>query len=320
MPIYKPSELRLFLNALGIHPKRGLSQNFLIDGNIIRKIVSASDVQPDDVLLEVGPGPGSLTQALLETGASVVAVEKDTILAEALERLQTPSSQLSIHCQDIMTFPFEEEIAEKLLQEKRKRDETKPPASISQEKISKAKVIANLPYHLTTPIIARLATHHTLFSSLTLMVQDEVARRMTAEPSTSDYSSLSVFLRFYTTPRYAFKVSHHCFYPAPKVDSAVVVLELREPPLNEADAENFFRLTRTSFEHRRKMLRASLKDLFPSEQIEEALVEIGQNPLARPENLSLEDFLNLHALLFNKRTKKKSTINPPARESGTNQR
>lgn len=279
MPIYKPSELRLFLNELGIFPKKGLSQNFLIDKNIIRKIISASNVQPDDLILEIGPGPGSLTEALLETGAQVIAVEKDEILANALERLQTSSGQLSIFCQDIMKFPLEEEVLRKLKTGK------------------KAKVIANLPYHLTTPIIAQLALYHTLFSSLTVMVQDEVGRRMTAKPDTSEYSSFTVFLNFYTHPHYAFTVSHNCFYPAPKVDSAVVVLELHAPALPKEAAETFFQLTRTAFEHRRKMLRASLKELFPSEKTEQALQAIGQNPLARPEVLSLEEFIKLHALL-----------------------
>lgn len=279
MPMYKPSELRLFLNELGIYPKKGLSQNFLIDGNIIRKIVAAADVQSDDVILEIGPGPGSLTQALLETGAHIVAVEKDEILAKTLDRLQTPSQQLSIFCHDILTFPLEKEISSLL------------------KKGQKAKVIANLPYHLTTPILAQLIPLRELFSSLTIMVQDEVARRLTAQPGTPEYSSFTVFLHFYTNPKYAFTVSHNCFYPAPKVNSAIVNLQLREPPLNKEEAISFFQLTRTAFEHRRKMLRASLKQLFSPQKVEEALAAIGQNPLARPEILSLEDFLQLYHLL-----------------------
>lgn len=279
MSIYKPSELRLFLNELGIFPKKGLSQNFLIDGNIIRKIVAGSNVQPDDVILEIGPGPGSLTQALLETGARVIAVEKDPVLAQALHRLQTPSQQLSVFCHDILTFPLEQEM----------------PLLLKGGQ--KAKVIANLPYHLTTPILAQLVPLRELFSSLTVMVQEEVARRFTAQPGSADYSSFTLFLRFYTDPHYAFTVSHNCFYPAPKVDSAIVVLQLHEPPLKGDDVASFFQLTRTAFEQRRKMLRVSLKHLFPPQKVEEALKAIGQNPLARPETLSLEHFLQLHALL-----------------------
>lgn len=282
MAIYKPSELRLFLDRLGIAPKKGLSQNFLIDGNIIRKIVSTSEVNSHDIVVEIGPGPGSLTQALLETGASVLAIEKDFILSKELERLQTPSEQLKVFCSDILTFPLEQELSKIL------------------PKGAKAKVIANLPYHLTTPIIALLVPFRSLFSSLTIMVQEEVARRMTAEPNTPDYSSLTLFLQFFTEPHYLFKVSRKCFYPAPKVDSAIVQLQLREPPLEEKEFSSFFTLTRKAFEQRRKMLRASLKELFPSPIIEEALTSMGVNPLSRPENLSLHQFLQFHFLLTHK--------------------
>lgn len=273
--MYKPSELHLFLQGLGIAPKKGLSQNFLIDGNIIRKIVAAAHVQEGDRVLEIGPGPGSLTQALLEAGAHVIAVEKDAVLAKALERLQTPSQQLTVFCEDIMTFSLE------------RLASTQP-----------MKVIANLPYHLTTPILTRFVVHQELFSSLTVMVQEEVARRMTAIPATPDYSSLTVFLSFYSNPHYAFTVSRNCFYPAPQVNSAVVVLTLKKPPLPVEETEAFFKITRTAFEHRRKMLRASLKTLFKAEEVTEALEAIGQNPLARPEILSLEDFLRLYRHLY----------------------
>lgn len=280
MPIYRPSELRLFLDQLGISPKKRLSQNFLIDGNIIRNIVSVAKVHSEDTILEIGPGPGSLTQALLETGARIIAVEKDEILSRALERLQTSSQQLSVFCQDILTFPLKEEISRLIQGEK------------------KAKVIANLPYHLTTPILVQIVPLRELFSSLTVMVQEEVARRFTAKPGTSEYGSFTLFLNFYTIPLYAFTVSRHCFYPVPKVDSAVVVLQLREPPLKGEDVEKFFQLTRSAFRHRRKMLRASLKDLFSSQRVEEALEMLGLNPLARPETLSLNQFLELYAILY----------------------
>lgn len=274
MDLHRPSELISFLNQLGISPKKGLSQNFLIDGNIIRKIVIAGSVSPQDIILEIGPGPGALTQALLETGAHVIAVEKDTTFASALERLQTPSYQLEVFCDDILKFPFDE-ILKPRLQGK------------------KAKVIANLPYHVTTPILAKLAPRYELFSSLTLMVQQEVAKRFTASPGNKDYGSFTVFLNFFSEPRFQFSVSRHCFYPPPTVESAIVSLELHPPPLLK-EQEQFFRMTRLAFEQRRKMLRVSLKPLFPSEQISKVLEKIGQNPLARPEDLSLEDFLKLY--------------------------
>jgi 16S rRNA (adenine1518-N6/adenine1519-N6)-dimethyltransferase len=156
----------------------------------------------------------------------------------------------------------------------------------------KAKVIANLPYHLTTPIIADIVKKRHLFSHLVLMVQDEVARRFSATPGTSEYSSFTVFLNFYSHSKYAFKVSNQCFYPKPKINSAIVVLELKEPPY-VSDETAFFALTRTSFEQRRKMMRSSLRNLYASADVEAALTEIGHSPQARPEELSLDSFISL---------------------------
>lgn len=278
--MYKPSELSAFLSSLGIAPKKGLSQNFLIDGNIIRKIVAKAEVKPGDIILEIGPGPGALTEGLLDAGAHVIAVDKDAILSKALERLKTPTRSLDIFCEDILTFPLEKILLPHLQQGQ------------------KAKVIANLPYHLTTPILVQLVPMRHLFSSLTVMVQEEVARRFTAKAGEADYGSFSVFLNFYTTPSYQFFVSRQCFYPAPRVDSAVVRLDLKEPPAVE-NSEAFFKMTRTAFSHRRKMLRGALKELYEPAAVMQALEQIGQNPLARPEELSLETFLSLFSLLNN---------------------
>lgn len=277
MPIYKPTELLQFLEQLGISPRKGLSQNFLIDANILHKIAATANVSPGDLVVEVGSGPGSLTEELLAKGAHVLAVEKDVVLAGALKRLQTADNHLEIYCDDILEFPLDEVLGPKVSEQK------------------KAKVIANLPYHLTTPIIVQLVTQRHLFSHLILMVQDEVARRFTAAPGTGVYGSFTVFLNFYTIPRYAFTVSNNCFYPSPKVNSAIVVLELKEPP-HVTDVAAFFKLTRTAFEHRRKMLRGSLRELYEPAAVESALISIGQNPLARPETLSLKEFI----LLFEK--------------------
>lgn len=274
MPIYKPSELREFLTSLGIAPKKFLSQNFLIDGNILRKIIASAAPSPEDIVLEIGPGPGSLTELLLESGATVVAVEKDPILADALKRLNPPDNRLKIYCEDIRSFSFEESLYPLLGEGK------------------KAQVIANLPYHLTTPILARLLPLHRYFSKLTIMVQNEMAQRMISKPHTSDYSSFTVFLNFFCQARYAFKVGCHSFYPAPKVDSAVAELILKPAP-QVSNQDLFFELTRTAFKQRRKMLRSSLKDLYPAGLITHFLEEIGQNPKARPEELNLDEFIQL---------------------------
>lgn len=278
MPIYRPSELHQFLQELGISPKKGLSQNFLIDGNIIRKIVNCANVTNNDVVLEIGPGPGCLSEEILNTGATLLAVEKDPILAKALERLQNSSQKLEVFCNDILEFPIEQKLAEKL----------KPG--------QKAVILGNLPYHLTTPILVRLVSLHQYVSKIIIMVQEEVGRRFTAQPGTSEYSSFTVFLNFYSQPHYEFMVRKTCFYPVPQVDSAVISLNLH-PPKKVSDSDRFFVMTRTAFGQRRKMLRASLKELYKSEAVTQALISIGRDPQSRPEELSLNDWIQLFELL-----------------------
>lgn len=272
MSMYQPGALRDFLRSLGVEPKKGLSQNFLIDGNILRKIVAEAVVKAGDVVIEIGPGPGALTEALLASGANVIAVDKDPVMTKALERLQTSDQRLKIICDDILNVDI---------------------SALTKDR--KVNVIANLPYHITTPILTSIIPLRENIHKIVVMVQDEVGKRITAHASDEDYSSLSVFSQFYANVKYAFKVSRNCFYPVPGVDSAVVVFELKEPPLTaEKDVERFFKLTRTAFGHRRKMMRSSLRELYTSEAVTQALEKIGLNPLARPEELSLDSFLVLY--------------------------
>ena len=264
--VYQPTQLHAFLNSLNTRAKKSLSQNFLIDGNILRKIVKTADVQEGDLVVEIGPGPGALTQALLQAGAHVIAIEKDPVFAEALERLQTEDHRLTVLCEDVLATSFETQI----------------PRT--------AKVVANLPYHITSPVLARLLPLQTLFSSITVMVQKEVGERMTASQGTSAYSSLTLFMQYYCAATYSFTVEPTCFFPAPKVQSAVIKLELKESR-KEIDAERFFLLTRSAFGKRRKMLRSSLKEVFPA--IESALLRAGIPGTSRPEELLLTDFIRL---------------------------
>ena len=262
--LYKPTELHAFLRHLGAHPQKRLSQNFLIDGNILNKIVRTAQIQTGECVVEIGPGPGALTEALLQAGATVIAVEKDRLFADALGRLQ--NGNLSIFCQDVLDF--------------------------SLDAVVEAKVVANLPYHLTAPLLAKLLPLHPKISSLTLMVQKEVAQRIVATTGSSHYSSLSLFVRFFANPRLCFTVSPHCFYPAPQVESAVVHLALKAPPAVEG-REAFFSFVRAAFQQRRKMLRSSLKDKASKECVEDTLLALGLTRQARPEELSLEQFLAL---------------------------
>lgn len=261
MAVYKPSELKQLLLELGVAPKKGLSQNFLIDGNILNKIVDLADVKENDLVLEIGAGPGALTEFLLERKAKVMAVEKDTVWAT---RLKEKYPSVEVFNEDILEFDIDKHI--------------KPGT----------KVVANLPYHITTPIISKLIQKKNLFSQVIVMVQDEVGRRMTAHKNTSEYGSLSVFLNFYTHPIYGFKVKRTSFLPAPKVDSAVVKLEIKAPP-QVSDEVAFFKMVREAFNHRRKMLRGSLSKLYSKEAIERAL----PYPEARPENLDISELIAL---------------------------
>lgn len=270
--VYKPSELFPFLKEIGVYAKKSLSQNFLIDGNILTKIVGSAQVTAEDTIIEIGPGPGALTQSLLKTGAKVIAIEKDRAFAKALSRLQTLDCRLQIIEGDFLDFPLEDFLKNNLKPNQR------------------AKVVANLPYHLTSPIIARLIPLHHVISSLTLMVQKEVAMRFVAKKNSPDYSSFTLFLEYFSLSKYCFSIEPSCFYPKPKVRSAVVHLTLISPKIRVPS--DFFKMVRTAFQKRRKMLRSSLKELYGSEKIENSLEKLGLNTQSRPESLSLQEFIS----------------------------
>ncbi len=251
--ITSPTALHAFLESLGAKPLKALSQNFLIDANIVRKI--ADSVSPDagETILEIGPGPGALTEEFLKRGARVIAIEKDPKFALALERLQTPDGRLTVHHADILEFDF---------------SALRGPL----------KVAANLPYHITTPILEKLCENHTLFSSAHLMVQKEVAERMIAKCGSKEISSLTLFLELYAKLTIAVSVSPHCFFPPPKVASSVVSLEFQKPPLS--DPKPLIAWFRKAYQQRRKMLRSTLGIK-------------GSAATLRPEDLSLSDWLVL---------------------------
>ncbi|HSX12964.1 MAG TPA: 16S rRNA (adenine(1518)-N(6)/adenine(1519)-N(6))-dimethyltransferase RsmA [Chlamydiales bacterium] len=254
------AELLTFLNELGTQPKRGLSQNFLIDQNVVRKIIHTADIQKGDVVLEIGPGPGALTTLLLEKGAIVYCIEKDPIFAKALHRLQTEDQRLTVHCADALEFPLEQ--------------------------IPFQKVVANLPYHITTPLLEKCFAHP--FQSLTLMVQKEVADRIFAKNGTKDFGSLSLFAQYYAHLKSQFTVSANCFFPKPNVDSAVIHLVGKEP----LKKEHFFPYMRRSFQQRRKMLSRSLQEFASPEKIRKALLSVNVREDARPEMMNLDQWIS----------------------------
>lgn len=264
------SELVSFLKKIGKNPSKRLSQNFLVDQNILRKIIKTAQLQPQEWVLEIGPGPGGLTQLILEQGAFLVAVEKDTCFAQQLSRFQTTDQRLQIHCLDVLKFDF-----------------SSLPKPI--------KLIANLPYHITTPILEKVLEHRDHFSSITFMIQKEVASRLQAKHGSKIFSSLSLFFQFYTLVETSFDVSPSCFFPPPKVTSTVVHAKMRTAlPFKDSPAP-FFHIIRKAFQHRRKMILSSLSNDYSQAILQEALISIGQSIKARPEQLSLE-----HWVLFYK--------------------
>lgn len=278
MKISNPKELQKFLTENGLIAKKSASQNFLIDGNIIHKIILEADLFKEDFVIEIGPGPGALTEALLETDCEVLAIEKDERLASLLERFSTEENRLTIFTCDFLEFPLEDFLKNKL-----------PPGK-------KAKVVANLPYHITTPILEKLIPLHFLISDLIVMVQKEVAARFIAKVGSKDYSSFTIFLQFFSRVKYCFTIEPSCFSPKPTVQSAVIHLQLTPPPPIQS-AENFFKLTRTAFGKRRKMMRASLKEIYPPSLVEASLEKMNLNPQIRPEELSLNQFIELYKTL-----------------------
>jgi len=252
MSVATPTALLSFLRQIDAKPLRALSQNFLIDANIVRKIADQVGAAPGNTILEIGPGPGALTEELLKRGAQVIAIEKDSRFARALSRLQI-ENRLTVIEADVLDFDF-----------------MQLPASL--------KVAANLPYHITTPILEKLCAHRKLFSSAHLMVQKEVAERMTAQPGSKEISSLTLFLQLYAEVSMALKVSRNCFYPAPKVDSSVIQLLFHEPPLE--NPEELLHWIRRAYQQRRKMLRSTLNLKGPAASL-------------RPEVLSLKDWVTL---------------------------
>jgi 16S rRNA (adenine1518-N6/adenine1519-N6)-dimethyltransferase len=258
------SELLAFLESIGAKPKRSLSQNFLIDPPSVGKIIELAEVKPGDAVLEIGSGPGALTKALLDAGAQVYAVELDSTFARELYRLD--NGHLTVFNADFLTFPMQ-----------------RLPQNI--------KVVANLPYHITTPILEKM--FESSFSSLTIMVQKEVADRMIATGGSKTFGSLSLFVQFYSKLHSSFIVPAGCFYPRPKVDSTVIRLDSK--PLPDVDPVHFFTLVHRAFQKRRKMMTSSLG--LPKDDVRKALISIGIRHDARPEDLPLDKWIAFAKLI-----------------------
>ena len=263
--------------------QKKFGQNFLIDTHVLDKIIASAEITKDDMVLEIGPGIGTMTQYLACAAGKVVAVEIDKTLIPILEDTLSEYDNVQIINQDVLKVNLA-----KLAEEE---NGGKP-----------IKVVANLPYYITTPIIMGLFENHVPLKSITVMVQKEVAYRMQVGPGTKDYGALSLAVQYYAKPYIVANVPPNCFMPRPKVGSAVIRLErYEEPPVQVTDEKLMFRIIRASFNQRRKTLVNGLKNSpeiqFSKEEIEAAIETLGKGASVRGEALTLEEFARLSNIL-----------------------
>ena len=249
---------------------KSLGQNFLIDDSVPRDIVSGAEVDENDLVIEIGPGVGTLTAQLLNKAKKVVAIELDNDLIPILTQEIGDNPKFTLIHNDALKVNFNEVIGEE----------------------KSVKLVANLPYYVTTPIIVKLLKGKYNFKSLTIMIQKEVAERMNAEPGNKDYGSLSLLVQYYCNTRIVRKVPPQCFIPRPKVDSIVIRLDrLEEPKVKVENEKLFFEIIRSSFNMRRKTLWNGVKNIgLSKESLELAFKEANVDPKRRGETLNINEF------------------------------
>jgi 16S rRNA (adenine1518-N6/adenine1519-N6)-dimethyltransferase len=267
----------------GFDFQKKFGQNFLIDAHVLEKIIDAAEITKEDCVLEIGPGIGTMTQYLAERAGRVIAVEIDENLIPILQETLQEYDNVRIIQADVLKLDLEA-----LVQEE---NQGKP-----------IKVVANLPYYITTPIIMGLFEHHVPLQNITVMVQKEVADRMQVGPGTKDYGALSLAVQYYVKPYIVANVPPNCFIPRPGVASAVIRLtRYEEPPVKVQDERMMFRLIRASFNQRRKTLVNGIGNAaevpYTKEDTIRALQELGLSPTIRGEALTLEQFAALSDVL-----------------------
>ena len=264
--------------------QKKFGQNFLIDTHVLDKIISAAEITKDDLVVEIGPGIGTMTQYLACAAREVVAIEIDKMLIPILQDTLSAYDNVTIINEDVLKVDLN-----KLAEEK---NGGRP-----------VKVVANLPYYITTPIIMGLFENHVPLHSITIMVQKEVADRMRMGPGTKDYGALSLAVQYYAEPYLVANVPQNCFMPRPKIGSAVFKLTVHEkPPVTVRDEKLMFKLIRASFNQRRKTLANGLNNSpelhYSKEQIAEAIERLEVSPSVRGEALTLEQFAKLADVLL----------------------
>ena len=281
-----PSATKEIINKYSFAFQKKFGQNFLIDSNVLESIIRGAEITKDDFVLEIGPGIGTMTQYLCEAARQVVAVEIDKMLIPILEDTLSEYDNVEVINQDVLKVDIKSLAEEK--------NNGKP-----------IKVVANLPYYITTPIIMGLFESGVPIDSITIMVQKEVADRMKTGPGSKDYGALSLAVQYYATADIVLKVPASCFMPKPNVDSAVIKLTRhKDTQVKVSNEKLMFKIIRASFNQRRKTLANGLKNSpelnFTREQVTEALASMGKSESVRGEAFTLEEFAKLTDILNSK--------------------
>lgn len=277
------------MKLLGIKPAKSLGQNFLNDMSVVQEIVYCAELTKEDLVIEVGPGLGTMTEKLADEAGFVIAVELDRALVPVLEAVLSEHGNIKLVQGDILKTDIKALIAEHI------------------GNFKQVKVVANLPYYITTPVILSFLEQQIYeIASMTFMVQKEVAQRMTASPGGKEYGALTVATGYFSEAKICFTVPPHCFIPQPSVDSAVIKLDIRkEPPFELEDKDFFFKVVRASFCQRRKMLANSLANApylgISRDGAVKCIELLGKDARIRGETLSPEEFAKLSNLIFNLR-------------------
>jgi 16S rRNA (adenine1518-N6/adenine1519-N6)-dimethyltransferase len=283
--IATPKRTQELIRKYGFSLKKSLGQNFLIDPNILHKIVAAAQLDKTKGALEIGPGIGALTQLLAAKAGQVVAVEIDRRLIPILQETLAPYRNVSVVHADVLQVNMTELFAQQF------------------QEVDRISVVANLPYYVTTPIIMKMLEEKLPLEYIVVMIQKEVAERMTAKPGRKDYGSLSIAVQYYCEPELVAIVPHTVFIPQPNVDSAVIKLKVRNaPPVEVADESFFFEVVQASFAQRRKTIYNNLSSRFFTKEtkieLERLLKECGIDPSRRGETLALEEYARLSNALL----------------------
>ena len=282
------ADIRRIAADAGISPTKKFGQNFLIDAHVLNKIIASADITKDDCVLEIGPGIGTMTQYLAEAAGKVVAVEIDRNLIPILSETLADYENVTVINEDVL-----------------KLDIAKLADEYNQGR--PIKVVANLPYYITTPIIMGLFESHVPIDSITIMVQKEVADRMQEGPGSKEYGALSLAVQYYAKPEIVVNVPPSCFMPQPKVGSAVIRLTRHsEPPVTVKSEKLLFQVIRASFNQRRKTLANGLANYgafgLPKEELQACIEELGVPVNIRGEALSLEQFAQLSNIIYDHRS------------------